>query len=228
MSRSTSAKSTTKSPSSETRDGIILYHYWRSSAAWRVRWALAAKGISYEKRAVNLLKGEQYSPEYLRLNPAGQVPALVWEGHIFGESLAILEFLEEKFPHIPLLPNDPGSRLYVRQLCLNIVAGTHPLQNLLPQKMHSDDPETRKKWVQFFIARGLEVHDKKMEGHSGSFSLGGELTIADLCLVPQIYNAIRFDVPFAHLPNVKRVYENCRKLASCEVAAPENQPDAVK
>ena len=209
----------TPSPQSE----LTLYHYWRSSASWRVRWALEHKKIPYRPIAVDLLKGEQNLPEFLAINPAGQVPALIINGQAYSESLAILEFLEEKYPHVPLLPVDPVARMNVRQLCMLIVAGTHPLQNLLPQARHSSDPEQRRQFARFFIERGITAYEKKIESTAGSYSIGGHLTLADLCLIPQLYNAIRYDINFTHLSNINRIYQKCRALPACRVAEPEQQ-----
>ena len=201
---------------------IILYHYWRSSASWRVRWAFAHKEIPIKKIAINLLNNEQYSPGFLAINPAGQVPALVVDGRSFSESMAMLEYIEERFPQNPLLPSDLPSRMFVRELCLTIIAGTHPLQNLLPQQRHSSDPIQRKEFAQFFIARGLQVYEQLIHKTAGTFSFGSQLTIADICLVPQIYNACRYDVSLNDMPIIKRIYGHCRKLVSCSSSDPES------
>jgi maleylacetoacetate isomerase len=205
---------------------ITLFHYWRSSCSWRVRWALAIKGVTYESKPVNLLKGEQRSPEYLKLNPSGLVPCLMIDGVPSGESLAMLEWIEEKFPRRALLPQDPASRMRVRQMCLSVVAGTQPLQNLGVQNYYSDDPAKKFAWAKHWTINGMRAFDALIEPHAGTFCFGSQLTMADICLIPQCYNAVRYGVDLDQYPRLKRIYEHCLSLPECDAAAPHNQPGA--
>jgi len=209
-----------------SHQGITLYHYWRSSCSWRVRWALAIKGVAYESKPINLLKGEQRSPAYLKLNPSGTVPCLVVDGIPYGESLAMLEWIEEKFPQRALLPQDPGSRMRVRQMCLAIVAGTQPLQNLSVQNFYSTDAVKKIAWAKHWNHLGMQAFANLIEAHAGTFCFGSQLTLADLCLIPQFYNAIRFGVDVDQFPKLKKIYEHCLALPECDAAAPHNQPGA--
>jgi maleylacetoacetate isomerase len=209
---------------------LTLYHYWRSSCSWRVRWALALKGVAYQSVAVNLLKGEQHLPAYKSINPSGFLPTLVIDGKPFGESLALIEWIDERWPSPPLLPQDPISKLFVRQLAMTVVAGTQPLQNPATLAQVSADPGERSRHARFFIERGLTAYHNLMLrnpiGSAGTFSCGGHVTLADLCLIPQVYNALRFNVSLAAFPLIEAVYKNCLVTPECDHAAPHNQPDA--
>jgi maleylacetoacetate isomerase len=206
---------------------LTLYHYWRSSCSWRVRWALALKGVSYQSVPVNILKGEHRQADYLAKNPAGFLPALRIGKDFAGESLAIIEWLEETYPAPALLPKDPLARLHVRQLALTIVAGTQPLQNpSFLKQVAAGEPE-RKALSQQFIGAGLKTYESVLGRRAaGRFSYGDEVTLADLCLVPQVYNAKRFDVDLAGVPLVTAIYDRCLATAPCEQAAPHNQEGA--
>jgi maleylacetoacetate isomerase len=210
-------------------DELVLYHYWRSSCSWRVRWGLAHKGVSYVSVPVNILAGEHAGAEHKARNPAGLLPALKVKGRFFGESLAILEWLEEAYPEPPLLPKDPLDRLYVRQLSLTIAAGTQPLQNPATLKHYAEGEAERSRNARHFITKGLDVYETllRASGKAGSYSLGEQLTMADLCLIPQVYNALRYNVDMGPLPLCKRIYDACLRLPSCERAAPQNQPGAT-
>ncbi len=206
---------------------IQLYHYWRSSCSWRVRWALELKGVKVDAIPVNLLAGEQRSPAYLQMNPLGTVPMLVINGASYGQSLAILEWLDEVYPKPSLLPTDPIARMRTRQLSLMIVADTQPLQNLGAQRLHSADEEERKKWVQHWITQGLDAFERLVTTTAGTFAMGSQLTMADLCLVPQCYNAQRFAVDLKTFPTVHRIYQHCLTLPECDAAAPHRQQGAT-
>lgn len=207
---------------------LELFHYWRSSCSWRVRWALRHKGIAYHDRPINLLKNEQNSPDYLALNPSGFLPALrTADGTVYGESMAILEWIEEMFPHNPLLPNSPTERARVRQICQMIIAGTQPLQNLSVMRMYSKDLAEQQAWSQHWIALGIAKVEKIVAEHAGTYCMGGMLTWADLCIVPQVYNAIRFHISMDQFPTLNRINAHCLTLASCEASAPHNQPGAT-
>jgi maleylacetoacetate isomerase len=205
-----------------------LYHYWRSSCSWRVRWALALKGVSYDSVPVNLLAGEQTNAGYTEKNPACFVPAVEIDGRYFGESLAILEWIEETWPTPALLPKAPLDRLLVRQMALTVVAGTQPLQNLATLKYFAPDEAARKPHAQYWIGRGLKTLEKLIvqANKGGPFAFGQDPTFADLCLVPQVYNALRFDVDLSAVPKCQAIYEHALKTPACDAAAPHNQPGA--
>jgi maleylacetoacetate isomerase len=205
---------------------LTLYHYWRSSCSWRVRWALALKGITYESVAVNLLQGEQRSAEYLAMNPTGQVPTLKVGDRLLTESLAILEWLEETYPHEPLLPKDPWERAQVRELTLMVVAGIQPVQNLKVGRYHSEEQKDREAWNRHFIEEGFHAIEKKLAGTTGPFAFGQSLTFADIALVPQVYNALRVGVEMRRFPRIEAIYSHCLKTDECEKAAPHRQPGA--
>lgn len=206
---------------------IILHHYWRSSCSWRVRWALNHKAIPYGSETVNILADEQKSPAYLRKNPAGFLPGLEINGQFFGESLAMLEWLEEQYPTPALLPADPLQRLRIRQLAMIIAAGTQPLQNLAVVSYYSSDAAKKKESAAYWIRKGLKTFQnvRNIAG-PGTYSFGNGVTLADLCLIPQIYNALRFDVSMDEFSDLKAIYDRCLALPACDKAAPHNQPGA--
>jgi maleylacetoacetate isomerase len=212
---------------------LILYHYWRSSSSWRVRFALHHKGIAYESRYVNLRAGEQGKGEYKKLSPLGVVPCLLVDGRPLCESVAILEYLEDVAPEKALLPHEPWRRARVRQLVELVNAGIQPLQNLLVLDHVSTEESTRKAWVHHFVGRGLAALETALasveaEFGSGPFALGDKLTLADIYLVPQVASAIRYEVPLDPYPRVRAVYDACMKLESAIASAPQNQADAPK
>jgi len=211
-----------------TDKSITLYHYWRSSCSWRVRWALNYKNVSYVLKAVNLLKGEQAQEKYLNENPSGFVPALVYGNQSFGESMAMIEWIDEKWPENPLLPNDIEEKMIVRQMYMAIACGTQPLQNLIAQKYHSEEKSERLTYTKYWISKGLRTYETLLEKHdSRSYSFGDHLTMADLCLIPQCYNAKRFGVDLNDYPLLKKVDELCLETEACQRAAPENQEGAT-
>lgn len=185
---------------------VSLYHYWRSSSSWRVRWALIHKGIEAKYVAVNLLEGEQNASGYKARNPMGFVPALEVDGRLLGESVAILEYLEETHPTPALLPRDAWLRARARQLVELVNAGTQPLQNLYVLRTLYTSEDERAAWSRKVITRGLDALEatlneiRKSEGVTGVYSLGDELSVADLFLVPQLYNARRFKVDLTPYP----------------------------
>jgi maleylacetoacetate isomerase len=211
----------------QSSNNLTLYHYWRSSCSWRVRWALKHKGVAYSEVIVNLLKGEQSNPAFLAKNPGGGVPALEINSKIFGESLAILEWIEETYPTNPLLPQAPIDRLRVRQICQLITSGIQPIQNLSVMRRHSSDPAEQAKWAHHWISLGLEKLELLITSCAGTYCFGGQLTFADLCLVPQVYNALRFSVDISLFPTVNRINNHCLKLPDCDAAAPHNQTGAT-
>ncbi|MGE0174853.1 MAG: maleylacetoacetate isomerase [Oligoflexales bacterium] len=206
-----------------------LYHYWRSSCSWRVRWALELKKVAYKKEAINILQGDHTKAKFLAINSGGQVPTLALpDGTVLSESVAIMEYLEEAFPKPALLPTDPVSRARVRELVQIICAGTQPLQNLKVMAQVSSDQSVKAAWAAHWIKQGLTAFEAKVRKTHGTYSVGGEVTMADLALVPQYYNARRYNADVSELPIVTRIFHACMKLESCQKAMPESQPDAVK
>lgn len=211
---------------------LRLYHYWRSSSSWRVRWALALKGIQPEFVPVDLLNGESESETHRAKNPFGFVPVLEFldeakpERRFLSESVAMLEFLEETFPTPALLPKDPILRAKVRSLVEAINAGTQPLQNLTTQIYFAPDsdpdyPAKRKAIAQYWIRNGFEAYEKLVAPLAGKFSCGDSVTLADLVLIPQCYNAIRNDVSLEKYPTILRIYENAVKTEGYALSEPE-------
>ncbi len=213
---------------------MILYTYWRSSCSWRVRIALAHKNIPHELRVVNLLRdgGAQHLPDYQQKNPMEQVPTLEWQenGKIqrLTQSLAILEYLEEQFPHPPLLPRDPFLRAKARQFAEIINAGIQPIHNLsVSQRIEKEFGGTAAAWNAPWIVRGLTALEKDVAQTAGTFCVGNELSIADCCLVPQLYAARRFGVDPAQYPTLLRIESACATLPAFQTAHAEAQSDAV-
>lgn len=214
-------------------EGLILYGYWRSSSAYRVRIALNLKGVDYEYRPVHLVRdgGEQNHPSYRRVNPLGLVPALLHKGQTLVQSLAICEYLEEVFPAPALLPQDAADRARVRGLAQSIASEIQPLNNLavmqyLRNEMHQPD-EVVGEWLSHWLARGFSAFETWLEtGAGGNFCHGDTPGLADCFLVPQVYNAERFSCDLEPYPNIRRITSLCRDLPAFRSAAPEQQPDA--
>jgi maleylacetoacetate isomerase len=185
---------------------IRLHGYWRSTAAWRVRLALAAKGIAYESLAVNLVKGEQRAPGHLALNLQGLVPVLEHDGVVLTQSLAIIEYLDEIFPEPPLLPADPPSRARVRAAALIVAAEVHPLGNLRVQRWLRDemgqDEAAITRWLHQWMGDGLTALEHMANQYGGCCVIGDQVSIADLALVPQLYNARRFGLSLTVYPRL--------------------------
>jgi len=207
---------------------VALYSYWRSSCSYRVRIALAHKGIAYEYRPVNLIRdgGEQHKEDYARLNPLEVVPTILIDGTAIGQSVAILEYLEETRPERPLLPKDAVPRAQVRQLVMIICADTQPAQNLLVLKEVGE--ERKNDWARKFITRGLQAYEKLAQQTAGKYSVGDEVTLADVALVPQLYNAHRFDVDLSSFTTILRIEEALQQLSAFRAAHPDAQPDAQR
>jgi maleylacetoacetate isomerase len=213
---------------------LRLYTYWRSSAAYRVRIVLALKGLAYESVPRHLLRdgGEQRRADYLATNPQGLLPALEHDGCVITQSLAICEYLEETCPQPPLLPADPRGRAAVRAMALAIACDIHPLNNLGVQQYlrttlgQGDDAVTR--WSHHWMARGFTALEQLVARHSidGRHCYGNSVTMADACLVPQLYNARRAGLDLDRYPRLVAVARHLESLPAFDAARPEAQPDA--
>ena len=209
-----------------------LYSYWRSSSAYRVRIALNLKALPYELVPVHLVQdgGEQHQIEYRNLNPAGLVPLLVDDGLHLSQSLAIFDYLESKAPAPALLPSGPAQRARAWSLCADIACEIQPLQNLrvlqyLTRELgHSEDDKTR--WARHWINHGLIALEQRLSECAGDFALGEQPSYVDCCLVPQMYNAERFDCELSRMPTLVRLTDSLRKIPEFVAAHPDQQPDA--
>ncbi|MEE4295362.1 MAG: maleylacetoacetate isomerase [Wenzhouxiangella sp.] len=213
---------------------MVLYSYWRSSASYRVRIALALKGIDADIHPVHLVRngGQQLQPDYLALNPQGLVPCLVHGKIVLTQSLAIIEYLDECFRDPPLLPGTPAERARVRMLAQTIACDIHPLNNLRVLKFLEHQaglaPEPRTDWYRYWTETGLQAVERQLKAVPGEpdFCFGPEPGLADCLLLPQVYNARRFD---CSLDGCDRIISICDRLAADDRirgARPENQPDA--
>ena len=205
----------------------VLYDYYRSSAAYRVRIALNLKGIAYETRPVNLLHSEQRGDEYRALNPQGLVPMLEIDGHRLTQSLSIMVYLDQVYPELPLMPRDPVDGAHVRAMALTIACDIHPLNNLRVLKYLSNElrlpQEERDAWYIHWIREGLPALETLAKPGAGKFLFGDEPTIADVCLVPQLFNARRYNVPIDDFPTLLRAEESANKLEAFAAAHPDRQ-----
>ncbi len=212
---------------------LRLYTYFRSSAAYRVRIALNLKGLPYEAVPVHLLRagGEQHAAAYAARNPAELVPVLEDGDLTLTQSLAIIEYLDERHPSAPLLPQEPPARARVRSLALAVACDIHPLGNLRVMRyLHRlgiDEPQ-RREWSRHWIGTGLAVIERMLaaDGATGRCCHGDAPTLADCCLIPQVFNAERAGCPLQSWPTVQRIYEHCNALDAFRRAAPAAQPDA--
>jgi maleylpyruvate isomerase len=211
-----------------------LYNYFRSSASFRVRIALALKGLDYEYASVHLLQagGQQFAAEFTAMNPAALVPVLDDDGTMLTQSLAIIEYLDETRPQPPLLPADAAGRARVRAIALTIACEIHPLNNLrvlgyLSKTLGVSD-EQRNAWYRHWVETGLATVEALLAGDSrtGYCCHGDTPTLADVCLVPQIFNAQRFKSRLDHVPTVMRIHEHCLTLPAFAKSVPALQPDA--
>jgi len=202
-----------------------LFHYWRSSSSWRVRWALELKRLKPTMVHVNLLEGESESPSHLKRNPMGAVPVLETDGGKYLiESVAILEFLDETIPSRKLFPGDAYQKSHIRSLVEIINSGIQPLQNLSTLDYLSEKDEERVKWSRHFITKGLFAYEKLCNNTAGKFSVGDEVTAADLFLIPQLYNALRFNLDLKTFGVLEKINQNA--LATPEGMA--SHPDRYK
>lgn len=207
-----------------------LHGYWRSSAAYRVRIALNLKGLAYAQSTHDLRTGAQRAPAYLSLNPQGLVPAVEMEGQVIGQSLAILEWLEEAHPTPALLPVDVIDRAIVRSMAALIACDVHPLHNLRVLKALKRDAQMDEthvsRWASGWIQEGLAALEPAVRQHGQGFAFGATPTMADCCLVPQLYSAERFGVDLSAYPAVVAAGEAARALPEIAAAHPSVQPDA--
>jgi maleylacetoacetate isomerase len=213
---------------------LKLYNYFRSSASFRVRIALNLKGLSYDYAVVHLTKGggQQFAPAFRALNADALIPVLDDDGHVLTQSLAIIEYLDETHPQPPLLPKAPLDRAYVRACALTIACEIHPLNNLrvlryLVQQLGASEDQ-KIAWYRHWVEEGLAALEARVaaERRYGRFLLGDAVTLADVALVPQIFNARRFDCRLDHVPVLMGIFDRCMELAAFIGAQPAQQPDA--
>ena len=213
---------------------LQFYSYFRSSASFRVRIALNLKNIPYDYHAVHLLKdgGEQHHASYRELNPMGEVPAIVDEGFVLSQSMAILLYLDDKFPQPRLFPEAPQGRARVVQLCENINSGIQPLQNLKVfhelEQRYGVDQAGKESWAQLWIANGFSSLEKQLAATAGTYAMGGEITAVDLYIVPQVFTSRRLKVDLSPYPIINRITEACMRLNAFKRAEPGVQPDTPK
>jgi maleylacetoacetate isomerase len=205
----------------------ILYDYYRSSAAYRVRIALNLKGVDYEIRPVNLLESEQASAEYRALNPQGFVPMLEIDGHRLTQSVAIINYLDLRYAMQPLLPASAAERAHVVAMAMAVACDVHPLNNLRVLKYLKNElghsQEETDTWYAHWISEGLPALEAMAAPKAGKFLFGDGPTGADVCLIPQLYNARRFNVPLDHYPTLLRAEENAKRLEAFAAAHPDRQ-----
>ncbi|WP_057832130.1 maleylacetoacetate isomerase [Colwellia sp. TT2012] len=209
-----------------------LYGYWRSTAAYRVRIALHLKDIPFESISIHLVKngGEQHGREYSELNPNHLVPTLVDGDFSLNQSLAIIDYLEQSKPKYALYPSDAKAKAKVQALALDIVCEVHPLNNLRVQQYLANSlnisAEAKQLWLEHWMAIGFKAIEKQLTASAGQYCFADTISVADICLVAQVYNAHRFKVDMSAYPLINQVVENCNKLPAFIKALPENQADA--
>jgi maleylacetoacetate isomerase len=209
-----------------------LFNYFRSSASYRVRIALAFKGLAYDYRSVHLVKNEQFGEAYTALSATHLVPVLKDCDATLSQSLAIVEYLDETHPEPPLLPHDALGRARVRALAYDVACEIHPLNNLRVLRYLVNDlklsEDDKNRWYRHWVETGLEAIERQLaDARSGRFCHGDAPTLADICLVPQIFNAQRLDCKLSHVPRVMKVYEACMALPAFESTQPMKCPDAA-
>lgn len=212
---------------------LTLHNYWRSSASFRTRIGLGLKQLAYEYVAINILSGEQLTDDYRGKNPIAQVPALeITEDDgrriVLTQSLAILEYLDERWPEPPILPRDPYLRARTRMLAEIANAGIQPMHNLLTLRRIKQLGADEQAWARPFVTEGLAAFARASEDVSGQFCVGDTPTIADCCLVPQLLAARRFQIDLDGLDRLLAIEARCLALPAVANAMPHHQPDAVK
>lgn len=211
-----------------------LYGYWRSSAAYRVRIAMHLKGLSFESIAVHLVKdgGQQHQDAYVELNPAHLVPTYVDEDVTLNQSLAIIDYLDEKYPAVAIYPADIVMKAKVKAMALDVACEIHPVNNLRVQQYLANnlaiEEQEKLAWSHHWMNLGFAAIEKQLETNAGKFCFGDNVTMADICLVPQVYNANRFNLDMSAYPHIVRVVNNCNELPAFIAALPENQADAQR
>ena len=212
--------------------GWTLHRAWRATAPYRVRIGLALKGVTYDYAPIDLIKGEQREPAYRAVNRQGLTPALdLGDGHVLTQSLSILEWLEETHPEPAILPRDPFDRQAVRAMALIVACDIHPLNNTrvgrkLAQLGVAQDV-VLKDWIQPWIREGFDALEPLVAAHSRGFAFGASPTLADCCLIPQVYSANRFEVDLSPYPAIRGVAERAAEHPAFQAAHPNRQPDAV-
>lgn len=208
-----------------------LYTYFRSSAAYRARIALNFKNLPYDALPIHLTKdgGRQFSPEFRAVNPQMRLPALKLDaGDVLLQSLAIIDYLDEVYPEPPLLPAEPVTRAHVRAVAHIVACDIHPLNNVAPlnylRRAFNADQEAINAWYAHWVVAGFDAIEALIA--PGPYAFGARVTLADVCLVPQVYNARRYRIPLDRYPKIAAVDAACAKLAAFDKARPENQPDA--
>jgi maleylacetoacetate isomerase/maleylpyruvate isomerase len=209
-----------------------LYGYWRSTAAYRVRIALHLKGIDFDSISVHLVKngGEQHKEDYIAINPNQLVPTLVDGDFSLNQSLAIIDYVEATKSGFTLYPDGDQARAKVQALALDIACEIHPLNNLRVQQYLANDlgldNDAKSAWLDHWMTVGFNAVEKQLVQTAGCYCFEDQITVADICLVAQVYNANRFNVDMSAYPYINRVVDNCNKLEAFQLALPENQPDA--
>lgn len=210
-----------------------LYSYFRSSAAYRVRIGLNLKQLSADIVPIHLVKdgGQQHSSMYQAINPQQLVPALEDDGFVLTQSLSILEYLDEVYAEHPLLPQDPKQRALIRAFSQSIACDIHPINNLrvlqyLSHELEISD-EQKSTWYRHWVEVGLAALEVQLKASNGKFCFGEHATLADCCLIPQVYNALRFNIDVSAFPRIQAIYQHCTGLTAFQQAAPEAQVDAA-
>lgn len=210
---------------------IVLHNYFRSSTSYRIRIALNLKNLEFTYKPVHLLKdgGEQHQTAYKNLNPMSEVPTLEHKGMILGQSMAIIEYLEEEFPNPPLLPKDLQKRARIRQFCESINSFLHPISNLKVlqylEKNHQYDQQQKEAWISHWYPKGLNALEIWLQKNAKEYAFGNEITYADCFLVPLVFTCQRFKVDLTSYPMILKINENCLKVEAFKKAHPSNQID---
>jgi maleylacetoacetate isomerase len=211
---------------------MTLYGYFRSSTSYRVRIALHLKGLDFTTVPVNLVKAEQKSADYLALNPQARLPSLLHGDEVLTQSMAIMEYLDDVAPEPPLVYGDAAQKAYIRRVAQAIACDIHPVTNLNVLQYLTGtlgvDAEKKDQWYRDFASAGLVGVEAFLarEGRAGTYCCGDRVSMADLCLVPQMYNMRRFNIDLSAFPLCRKIEENCLALPAFQKAAPETQPDA--